>query len=29
VTAMLMRARVELLERERNSKWVKEMVGEL
>jgi hypothetical protein len=26
---MLMRARVELLERERNSKWVKEMVGEL
>jgi heme exporter protein C len=29
VVAMLMRARVELLERERNSKWVKEMVGEL
>jgi len=29
VTAMLMRARVELLERERNSKWVKELVGEL
>ena len=29
VTAMLMRARVELLERERNSKWVKEMVREL
>jgi len=29
VTAMLMRARVELLERERNSKWVREMVGEL
>jgi len=29
VTALLMRARVELLERERNSKWVKEMVGEL
>ena len=29
VTAMLMRARVELLERDRNSKWVKEMVGEL
>jgi hypothetical protein len=26
---MLMRARVELLERERNSKWVKDMVGEL
>ena len=29
VTAMLMRARVELLERERNSKWAKEMLGEL
>jgi heme exporter protein C len=29
VMAMLMRARVELLERERNSKWVKDMVGEL
>jgi heme exporter protein C len=28
VTAMLMRARVELLERERNSKWVRELVGE-
>jgi heme exporter protein C len=28
VTAMLMRARVELLERERNSKWVREMLGE-
>jgi heme exporter protein C len=29
VMAMLMRARVELLERERNSKWAKDMVGEL
>jgi heme exporter protein C len=29
VVAMLMRARVELLERERNSKWAKEMLGEL
>jgi hypothetical protein len=29
VVAMLMRARGELLERERNSKWAKEMLGEL
>jgi heme exporter protein C len=29
VVAMLMRARVELLERERNSKWAREMLGEL
>ena len=29
VVAMLMRARVELLERERNSKWAKEMLREL
>ncbi len=29
VVAMLMRARVELLERERTSKWAKEMLGEL
>jgi heme exporter protein C len=29
VLALLLRARVELLERERNSKWAKEMLGEL
>ena len=29
VVALLLRARVELLERERNSKWAKEMLGEL